>query len=114
MNGYFEELKRRKVFRVAIAYVVGAWILTQIADATFEPLNLPAWSTSLVLWLLILGFPVALFLAWALEVTPDGIKRTVPRRAMIDWMKHDSDLDNVRDHPRFKTLLESFEPTGHS
>jgi len=83
LKGYFEELKRRKVFRVGIAYIVGAWILTQIADATFEPLNLPAWSTSLVLWLLFLGFPVALILAWALEVTPDGIKRTKKRRKRV-------------------------------
>jgi TolB-like protein/Flp pilus assembly protein TadD len=71
-----EDLKRRKVFRVAIGYVVGAFVLMQVADATFEPLNLPAWSATLVLWLLILGLPVALFLAWALEVTPEGIKRT--------------------------------------
>jgi adenylate cyclase len=76
VNGYFEELKRRKVVRVCIGYIVGAWLLLQIADATFEPLNLPAWSTTLVLWLLVLGFPVALFLAWALEVTPEGIRRT--------------------------------------
>lgn len=76
MNGYFEELKRRKVVRVCVAYIIGAWLLLQIADATFEPLNLPEWSTTLVLWLLILGFPVAIFLAWALEVTPDGIRRT--------------------------------------
>ncbi len=80
MNKYFEELKRRKVVRVCIAYIVGAWLLLQIADATFEPLNLPAWSTTLVLWLLALGFPVALFLAWALEITPDGIRRTKKRQ----------------------------------
>jgi adenylate cyclase len=88
MNGYFEELKRRKVVRVCIAYLVGSWLLLQIADATFEPLNLPEWSTTMVLWLLILGFPVALFLAWALEVTPDGIRRTkklpVPKSAARD------------------------------
>jgi TolB-like protein/Tfp pilus assembly protein PilF len=76
LGAYIEELKRRKVGRVAIGYIVGGWVLMQIADATFEPLNLPEWSTSLVLWLLILGFPVALFLAWALEVTPEGIRRT--------------------------------------
>ncbi|HNP37152.1 MAG TPA: tetratricopeptide repeat protein [Woeseiaceae bacterium] len=80
MKQYFEELKRRKVVRVGIAYLVGGWVLLQIADATFEPLNLPSWSTSLVLWLLILGFPAALALAWALEVTPDGIRRTKKRR----------------------------------
>jgi TolB-like protein/Tfp pilus assembly protein PilF len=80
LKQYFEELKRRKVVRVAIDYLVGAWLLLQIADATFEPLNLPSWSTTLVLWLLILGFPVALALAWALEVTPEGIRRTRQRR----------------------------------
>jgi adenylate cyclase len=72
----FDDLKRRKVFRVAAVYVVGAWVLIQIADATFEPLNLPAGSTSLVLWLLVLGFPVAMILAWALDMTPEGIKVT--------------------------------------
>ena len=80
LGAYFEELKRRKVIRVAIAYVVGAWVLMQVADATFEPLNLPQWSTTLVLWLLALGFPVALILAWALEVTPEGIRRTRKQR----------------------------------
>lgn len=83
MSGYFEELKRRKVVRVCVAYIVGAWLLLQVADATFEPLNLPQWSTTLVLWLLILGFPVALILAWALEVTPQGIRRTKKRRKPI-------------------------------
>ena len=80
ISEYFEELKRRKVVRVAIAYVVGSWLLMQVADATFEPLSLPQWSTTLVLWLLALGFPVALILAWALEVTPEGIRRTQKRR----------------------------------
>ncbi len=83
LSRYIEELKRRKVVRVAIAYVVGAWLLMQVADATFEPLNLPQWSTTLVLWLLGLGFPVALILAWALEVTPEGIRRTKKRRKPV-------------------------------
>lgn len=87
LGGYLEELKRRKVIRVAIAYVVGAWVLMQVADATFEPLNLPSWSTALVLWLLALGFPVALILAWALEVTPDGIRRTKKRRKQASHAK---------------------------
>ena len=64
LAAYFEELKRRKVVRVAAGYVVGAWVLLQVADATFEPLNLPQWSTTLVLWLLVLGFPIAVMLAW--------------------------------------------------
>lgn len=80
LRNTIDELKRRKVFRVGVGYLIGAWLLLQIADATFEPLQLPPWSTGLVLWLLVLGFPVALFLAWALEVTPEGIKRTRKRR----------------------------------
>jgi adenylate cyclase len=88
LGAYVEELKRRKVVRVAIAYIVGAWLLLQIADATFEPLNLPPWSTTMVLWLLVLGFPVALILAWALEVTPDGIRRTKKRRKPVRPAAH--------------------------
>jgi len=79
LKHWLEELKRRKVFRIAVAYMIGAWILMQVADVTFAPLNLPPWSTSLVLWLLILGFPVAVGLAWSLEVTPQGVRRTKPR-----------------------------------
>ncbi len=75
-KGFFEDLKRRKVIRVAIGYAVVAFVLIQIADGTFDALNLPEWSTALVLWLLVLGFPVAVILAWALEVTPEGVKRT--------------------------------------
>ena len=78
-KGFIQELKRRKVFRVAAAYVVGAWLLMQIAETTFGPLNLPEWSITLVLWLLILGFPVAVFLAWAPELTPEGVKREEQR-----------------------------------
>ena len=87
LSEYFEELKRRKVVQVSIAYIVGPWLLLQVADATFEPLNLPQWSTTLVLWLLVLGFPVALILAWALEVTPQGIRRTKKRRKPIATRK---------------------------
>jgi adenylate cyclase len=75
-GGFIENLKRRKVIRVAIGYAVVAFVLMQVADAFFEPMQLPEWSATLVLWLLVLGFPVAIFLAWALEVTPEGVKRT--------------------------------------
>ncbi len=72
----WNELKRRKVFRVAIAYVVVGWGLIQVADATLEPLRLPEWSDTFVIWLVALGFPVAVILAWVVDVTPRGLEVT--------------------------------------
>ena len=69
------ELRRRKVVRVSVVYVLVAWLLLQVAEVTFEPLSLPPWSLTLVIWLAILGFPIAAALAWAFEVTPAGVKR---------------------------------------
>jgi len=73
---FFTELKRRNVYKVAVAYAVIAWLLIQVTDTVFPRLNLPDWAVTLVIVLLILGFPVALVLAWAFELTPEGIKRT--------------------------------------
>ena len=75
MSSLFTELKRRSVFRVAAAYLVGGWILLQVSDALFPALNLPEWTTRFVVGLVVLGFPVALIMAWAFEVTPEGVKR---------------------------------------
>lgn len=73
--GFFAELKRRKVFRVGAAYVVGAWLLLQMAEIVFDFLEVPGWAGKLLLVFLVLGLPVAAFLAWAFELTPEGIKR---------------------------------------
>ena len=73
--GVFQELKRRNVFRVGIAYLVLSWLLLQVADVVVPILELPDWVGKLVLFLLLLGFPLVLFFAWAYELTPDGIKR---------------------------------------
>ncbi len=72
------ELKRRKVIRVAVAYAIAAWLVVQIAETVFEPLRLPEWALTLVVILVILGFPVALALAWAFELTPAGVRREEP------------------------------------
>jgi TolB-like protein/Tfp pilus assembly protein PilF len=72
---FFEELKRRNVFRVGIAYAVGAWLLLQFTDVLSELLKLPDQVGPVVVALVAVGFPVALFFAWAFELTPDGIKR---------------------------------------
>ena len=70
----FAELKRRNVFRVAIAYIVLAWILLQVGDTMAPALHLPDWANSLLAFFIILGFPLAMFFAWAFEMTPDGLK----------------------------------------
>jgi TolB-like protein/Flp pilus assembly protein TadD len=65
----------RKVMRVGLAYILVGWILMQIGEVTFEALQLPAWALSLLIVIVLLGFPIALILAWAYEVTPEGIVR---------------------------------------
>ncbi len=73
---FFGELKRRNVYKAAVAYAVVAWLLMQITTQVFPFFEIPNWAVRLVVLLLILGFPVALILAWAFELTPEGIKRT--------------------------------------
>jgi TolB-like protein/Tfp pilus assembly protein PilF len=75
MNNFFSELKRRNVYKVAVAYAVVSWLLIQIATQVFPFFEIPNWAVRLVVLLLILGFPVALILSWAFEITPEGIKR---------------------------------------
>ena len=74
-KNFFAELKRRNVYKVAIAYGVVAWLLMQIASQIFPFFEIPDWAVRLVVLLLIIGFPIALILAWAFELTPEGIKR---------------------------------------
>ena len=72
---FLTELKRRNVYKVAIAYAVVAWLLMQVASQIFPFFEIPNWAVRLVVLLLVIGFPVAMILAWAFELTPEGIKR---------------------------------------
>jgi TolB-like protein/Flp pilus assembly protein TadD len=76
MSGFFEELQRRKVYRVAAAYIIAAGFIIQIGSAVFPAWELPNWTLRLVVVLLLAGFPIALILAWAYDVTPQGIRVT--------------------------------------
>src|SRR5881227_3002404 len=76
MSGFFEEVKRRKVYRVAAAYVIAAGGIIQLASAAFPAWELPNWSLRLVIVLLLIGFPIALILAWAYDITARGIQIT--------------------------------------
>jgi len=87
MSGFFEELQRRKVYRVAAAYVVAAGFLIQIASAAFPAWELPNWSLRLVIVLLLIGFPIALILAWAYDITPQGIQGT-PTPPGAHWRRN--------------------------
>jgi TolB-like protein/Flp pilus assembly protein TadD len=73
---FFTELKRRKVYRVAAAYAVLAWLLIQIATQVFPFFEIPTWAVRMIIVALVLGFPVALLLSWAFDLTPGGIVRT--------------------------------------
>ena len=75
MSNLFEELKRRNVFRVTIAYIAVAWLILQVADVVLGNISAPAWLFQALMFFLAIGFPVAILFAWAYELTPEGIKR---------------------------------------
>jgi TolB-like protein/Tfp pilus assembly protein PilF len=84
---FFGELKRRNVYKVAVAYAVVGWLLIQVATQVFPFLEISNWAIRLVIFVTALGFPIALIIAWAFELTPDGVKRT-------------EDADAARQHSR--------------
>ena len=116
MNFFFRELKRRNVYKVAVAYAVIGCPLIQIANATFPVLELPNWATKLVIALVVLAFPLAF--AWAFELTPQGIKRTedvahdepiaprTGRKRMVLVGRLLPLWDPLREDPRFQELAE--------
>ena len=75
MGSFFSELKRRNVFRVAIFYAIIAWLMLQVSDVLIQLLQLPEWTGRFTFFVLLLGFPLALFFSWAYEITPEGLKR---------------------------------------
>ena len=76
MNEFFAELKRRNVYKVALAYIVAGWALSQGVAQVLPVFNVPNWIIRLIVLLIIIGLPVALVLAWMFELTPHGLKRT--------------------------------------
>ena len=76
VDHFFSELKRRNVYKVAVAYAVVGWLLIQVATQVFPFFEIPNWAVRLVVLVIIVGFPVALVIAWAFELTPEGLKRT--------------------------------------
>src|SRR5882724_9741512 len=83
-KSFFGELKRRNVYKVAVAYAVVGWLLVQVATQVFPFLEIPNWVVRLVIALVVIGFPIALVIAWAFELTPEGIKRTEDVNPAVD------------------------------
>ena len=76
IDTFFAELKRRNVYKVAVAYAVVGWLVIQISSTVFPTFHAPEWILQTLLVLVALGFPIALIIAWAFELTPEGLKRT--------------------------------------
>jgi len=76
IDNFFSELKRRNVYKVAVAYAVVGWLLVQVATQVFPFFDIPNWAVRLVVLAIVIGFPIALVIAWAFELTPQGLKRT--------------------------------------
>ena len=81
-HSFFTELKRRNVYKVAVAYAIVGWLLVQVATQVFPFFEIPNWAVRLIVLAIVIGFPIALVLAWAFELTPEGIKRTEVADAM--------------------------------
>jgi len=99
---FWEEFKRRKVGRVAVGYAVVAWLLVQIVVTVEAPLNLPGWMDTVVIVLVVVGFPLALILSWAFDLTPAGIERT----------KRTESADGISRHSNAATSREQESPTN--
>src|SRR2546423_3642331 len=76
IDNFFAELKRRNVYKVAVAYAIVGWLLVQVATQVFPFFEIPNWAVRLIVLLIVIGFPIALVIAWAFELTPEGLKRT--------------------------------------
>ncbi len=93
------ELKRRNVFRVGAAYAIVAWLLVEVASVVLPTFKAPEWVMQVFTFLVILGFPLALILAWAFELTPGGIKR----EATVD------PAESIRETPEFAAIVAEIE-----
>ena len=87
-RNFLSELKRRNVYKVAVAYAIVGWLLVQVATQVFPFFEIPNWAVRLIVLAIVIGFPIALVLAWAFELTPEGIKRTETADAMPAEARH--------------------------
>ena len=89
LKKFFSELKRRNVYKVAITYAIVAWLILQIGSVVFETIKTPEWVMQVLLFFVVIGFPIALILAWAFEMSPQGMIRTSSSTARVNPYKAD-------------------------
>ena len=94
LQNFFAELKRRNVYKVAVAYAIVGWLLVQVATQVFPFFEIPNWAVRLIVLMIVIGFPIALVIAWAFELTPEGLKRT-----------EDVDLAAAAQRPRHRAWI---------
>src|SRR5438552_14992551 len=94
IDNFLAELKRRNVYKVAVAYAIVGWLLVQVATQVFPFFEIPNWAVRLVVLAIVIGFPIALVIAWAFELTPEGLKRT-----------EDVDLAAAAQRPRHRAWI---------
>ena len=94
LQNFFAELKRRNVYKVAVAYAIVGWLLVQVATQVFPFFEIPNWAVRLIVLMIVIGFPIALVIAWAFELTPEGLKRT-----------EDVDLAAAAQQPRHRAWI---------
>jgi hypothetical protein len=99
LSDFFAELKRRNVYKVAVAYAIVGWLLVQIATQVFPFLEIPNWVVRLVIVLVAVGFPIAFVIAWAFELTPEGIKRTQNVDLAVSARPPRNGFDNANANP---------------
>ena len=99
MSSYFDELKRRNVFRVAAAYAVVGWLAIEVIDTLAPRMGMPEWVPGFVILLVLIGFPIALLFSWAFEMTPEGIKKTA------DVEEHESIASTTRQKINYVIIM---------
>lgn len=109
ITAFWAELKRRHVVRVAMVYLVVGWLVIQVANATFEEFGIPSWAYRFVVLMVALGFPISVIVAWAFELTPEGIKTS--KTAREEHPDSHTDASHAKKHNWLSLGMAAAVPT---
>lgn len=114
MRGFIEELRHRNVIRVGLAYIIVAWLFAQVADLAADAFTAPEWFMQMLIVVLLLGLPVALFLAWAFELTPDGVVKTDKSIAVLPFAETSARVATRPGSPMASPMKFSMRLLAHA